>query len=293
MLKTTILLAGLTALFLVIGYFLGGQQGMLIAFVLALGMNFFSYFYSDKIVLKLYKAQPLDPARHQKLYSMIQELARRAEIPAPKAYIIENDQPNAFATGRNPANGALAVTTGLLQHLDEPEVAGVLAHEIGHIKNRDTLIMTITATIAGAISMLANFAMFFGGSRDGERTNPIAAILIMLLAPIAAGLIQMAISRTREYKADQIGGFLCGNPLDLASALQKISAASQHIVNPTAERNPTTAHLFISNPLNAHKIDNLFSTHPKPENRIRALQEQAHEMGITNKKQSVVQNPWA
>ena len=277
--KTGVLLAGITALFLAIGFLIGGQQGMLMAFVFALGTNLFAYWNSDKMVLRMYHAQPIDAHSQPELLAMVRELAANAGIPEPRAYLMDNPQPNAFATGRNPQNAAVAVTTGLLERLDAHEVRAVLAHELAHIKNRDTLIMTITATLAGAIGMLANFAFFFGGTRDGERANPLAGILIAILAPMAAMLVQMAISRTREYGADQGGAEMSGDPLALASALQKISAASGRIVNVDAEHNPATAHLFIANPLHGRGVDNLFSTHPSADNRISALRELATRMG--------------
>ena len=279
LLKTGVLLAGITALFLAIGFLIGGQQGMVLAFVFALGTNLFAYWNSDKMVLRMYRAQPVDERTQPQLLRMVRELAATAGIPEPRAYIMDNPQPNAFATGRNPEHAAVAVTTGLLERLDSSEVRAVLAHELAHIKNRDTLIMTVTATLAGAIGMLANFAFFFGGSRDGERANPLAGILIAVLAPMAAMLVQMAISRTREYSADQGGADISGDPLALASALQKISAASGRVVNADAERHPGTAHLFISNPLHGRGIDQLFATHPSAENRIHALRELAARMG--------------
>lgn len=280
--KTGMLLAGITALFLAIGYALGGEGGMVMALGFALVTNFISYWFSDSIVLKMYRAQPLSREGNRQLYSMIERLAQRANIPMPKAYIIDSPQPNAFATGRNPQHGAVAVTTGLIHMLDEEELAGVVAHELAHIKNRDTLIMTVTATIAGAIGMLANFALFFGGSREGNRPNPLVGIAIALLAPMAAMLVQMAISRTREYAADAAGGEIAGNPNSLARALAKINSAASRIDNHAAEQNPATAHMFIINPLHAYRVDNLFSTHPSTENRIRALEEQARAMGIAN-----------
>jgi heat shock protein HtpX len=279
--KTAILLAALTGLFVAIGGLIGGGSGMLIAFVVALGMNALAYWNSDKMVLSMYGAQPVDERQDPELYSLVGELARRAQIPMPRVYVMDNPQPNAFATGRNPEHAAVAVTTGLLQRLSKEELAGVLAHELAHIKNRDTLTMTITATIAGAISMLANFALFFGGSSD-SRNNPlglIGTIALVILAPLAAGLVQMAISRTREYDADRVGASIAGQPLWLARALEKIQiAAKQGIPNPEAERNPATAHMFIINPLLGHGMDNLFSTHPSTENRIARLTDMARGM---------------
>lgn len=275
--RTGMLLAALTGLFLAIGYMLGGEGGMMIAFLVALGMNFFSYWNSDKIVLKMYGAREVNASSAPELYTMVRDLAQRAQLPMPKVYIMDNPQPNAFATGRNPENAAVAATTGLLQSLSHEEVAGVMAHELAHVKNRDTLIMTITATIAGAISMLANFALFFGGNRNNP-LGPIGAILIMILAPMGAMLVQMMISRTREYEADRIGAEICGHPLWLASALNKLDKGTSLIDNHAAENNPGTAHLFIANPLHTRKTDNLFSTHPAMANRIQALQAMATQM---------------
>jgi heat shock protein HtpX len=271
----------LTALFLAIGFMIGGEQGMLIALVIALATNLFAYWNADKMVLAMYGARPVAREDAPGFYGIVEQLAHRAELPMPKVYVIEEDQPNAFATGRNPENAAVAATTGLLRVLSHEEIAGVMAHELAHVKNRDTLIMTITATIAGALGMLANFAFFFGGNRD-ERNNPLGAvgtILIMILAPIAAMLVQMLISRTREYEADRIGAEICGQPLWLASALAKIDQAAHAIDNRAAERNPATAHLFIVNPLHVRAMDNLFSTHPNVENRIRRLREIAGATG--------------
>ncbi len=277
-LRTGILLAGMTALFLAIGFMLGGQTGMIVAFLFALGTNAYAYWNSDKMVLRMYGAREVDARSAPGFYGIVEQLAHRAELPMPKVYIMDNPQPNAFATGRNPENAAVAATTGLLEILDHEEVAGVMAHELAHVKNRDTLIMTVTATIAGAISMIANFALFFGGNRD----NPlglIGTILLMILAPMAAMLVQMAISRTREYGADRMGGEICGQPMWLASALQKLQAGSQRVDNTVAENNPATAHMFIVNPLHVRSMDSLFSTHPKTENRVRALRELAVETG--------------
>lgn len=275
--RTALLLAGMTSLFLAIGYMIGGESGMVIAFVIALGMNAFSYWNSDKIVLRMYGARPVDAQSAPEFYQMVADLAKRANLPMPKVYIMENPQPNAFATGRNPENAAVAATTGLLNMLSPEEIAGVMAHELAHVKNRDTLIMTITATIAGAISMLANFAFFFGGSSDNRNNplGPISGILIMILAPMAAMLVQMLISRTREYEADRIGAEICGQPMWLASALNKMHQGASLIDNHTAENNPATAHMFIVNPLHGRKTDSLFSTHPNMENRIAALKKMA------------------
>ena len=279
--RTGLLLAAMTGLFLAIGYLMAGTTGMVIAFAVAVAMNVFSYWNSDKMVLNMYGAEEVDEHSHPAYYGMVRDLAQNAGLPMPKVYIMDNPQPNAFATGRNPENAAVAATTGLLQRLTHEEVAGVMAHELAHVKNRDTLIMTITATIAGAISMIANFAMFFGRGRD----NPlglIGSIAIMILAPIGAMLVQMAISRTREYAADRMGAEICGQPLWLASALHKISSAAHRVENDDAERNPATAHMFIINPLSGRGMDNLFSTHPNTDNRIEALTAMANEFQATS-----------
>lgn len=280
--KTAMLLAGLTALFMGVGYLIGGGAGAVIALVVAAGMNIFTYWNSDKMVLSMAGAQEVDARTAPDLYNMVAELAARAQLPMPKVYLMDEAQPNAFATGRNPENAAVAVTTGLLERLTREEVAGVVAHELAHIKNHDTLIMTITATIAGAISMLAQFGMFFGGNRDsnsGGGMGIIGTLAMVILAPIAAMLVQMAISRTREYSADRLGAQICGQPVWLAAALAKIANAAHAIPNDHAERNPATAHMFIINPLSGERMDNLFSTHPATENRIAALQELSREMG--------------
>ncbi|MFG6563216.1 zinc metalloprotease HtpX [Sulfitobacter sp. 1A13421] len=267
--KTAMLMAAMTALFMGVGYLIGGSGGALIALVVAAGMNAFTWWNSDRMVLKMHNAQPVSPGDRAGLYAMTAELARNAGLPEPKVYLIDTPQPNAFATGRNPANAAVAVTKGLMQSLSREELAGVIAHELAHIRNHDTAIMTVTATFAGAISMLANFALFFGGAR--ERMGMIGTLMMMFLAPMAAALVQMAISRTREYAADKAGAEICGHPLWLASALDKIAMGAARIDNHAAERNPATAHMFIINPLHAHKHDNLFATHPATENRIAAL----------------------
>ena len=276
--RTGLLLAGMTGLFLAVGYLIGGQGGMLIAFVVALGMNAFSYWNSDKMVLRMHGAEPADARSHPEFYKMIEHLARRADLPMPKLYIMHQDQPNAFATGRNPDNAAVAATTGLLQRLSHEQVAGVMAHELAHIKNRDTLIMTVTATIAGAISMLANFALFFGGRGRDNPLGIIGTIAMVILAPMAAMLVQMAISRTREYAADRGGAEICGNPMWLASALNVIAGEAGRIENEAAEHNPATAHMFIINPLSGARMDNLFSTHPDTGNRVAALQQMAGDV---------------
>jgi heat shock protein HtpX len=284
-LRTAVLLAGLTALFMGVGYLIGGANGAVIALLVAAGMNVFSYWNSDKLVLSMHGAQEVDARSAPDLHAMVRQLAGNAGLPMPKVYLMDNPQPNAFATGRNPQNAAVAVTTGLLNSLSRDEVAGVVAHELAHIRNHDTLIMTITATIAGAISMLAQFGMLFGGGhRDnnngggGGGFGIVGTIAMVILAPIAAMLVQMAISRTREYAADRLGAQISGRPDALASALGRIAGGAQHIENDAAERNPATAHLFIINPLSGHRMDNLFSTHPATENRIAALEAMAHEM---------------
>ena len=278
--RTAMLLAAMTALFMGIGFVIGGQSGMMIALVIAGAMNLFSYWNSDKMVLSMHHAQEVDEGSAPELFRMVRQLAQNAQLPMPKVYIINNPQPNAFATGRNPQNAAVAATTGLLERLTMEEVAGVMAHELAHIKNHDTLIMTITATIAGAISMLGNFAFFFGGNR--ENNNPlgfIGMLVAMIVAPLAAMLVQMAISRTREYAADRMGAEICGHPMWLASALAKIAGGVEQIHNPDAERSPATAHMFIINPLSGERMDNLFSTHPNTANRIAALRDLDGQMG--------------
>jgi len=274
-LRTAVLLAAMTALFLFIGGLLGGQVGMAIAFVFALGMNGFAYWNSDKMVLKMHKAREVSESDAPDYVRMVRRMATNAGLPMPKTYIIENPQPNAFATGRDPEHAAVAATSGLLALLTPEEVAGVMAHELAHVKNRDTLTMTITATMAGAIGMLANFAFFFGNSR--ERGGLLGTLAIMFLAPMAAGMVQMAISRSREYEADRIGAEICGRPLWLASALDKLDRGASRIENASAEKNPATAHLFIVNPLRGGRSDKLFSTHPAMANRIAKLQEMAQE----------------
>jgi heat shock protein HtpX len=278
-LRTTILLAGLTALFMGVGYLIGGQSGALIALLVAGAMNFFAYWNSDRMVLSMHDAHEVDETSARDLVGLVGELANRAGLPMPRVYLMDNPQPNAFATGRNPEHAAVAVTTGLLERLSREEVAGVIAHELAHIKNRDTLIMTITATIAGAISMLAQFGMFFGGHRNNSGPGMIGSIALIILAPIAAILVQMAISRTREYAADRMGGHIVGQPGWLASALAKIANAAQVIPNEEAERNPATAHMFIVNPLTASGIASLFATHPPVESRIAELEQLARELG--------------
>ncbi len=281
--RTGLLLAALTGLFLAIGYLIVGEGGMLLAFGVAVAMNFFAYWNSDRMVLSMYGAQEVDRHSAPGFYGIVAQLAERAGVPMPRVYIIESEQPNAFATGRSPEHAAVAATTGLLRAMSSEEIAGVMAHELAHVKHRDTLTMTITATLAGAIGMLANFAFFFGQSRDSNGTsNPlglIGGIAMMILAPIAAMLVQMAISRGREYEADREGALICGQPLWLASALEKLEGLAHQIPNEAAERNPATAHLFIVNPLHGGAVDNLFSTHPSTGNRVQALREMAAHSG--------------
>jgi len=276
--KTFMLMAALTALFLGAGYMLGGEGGMVMALIFAGLTNLFAWWNSDRMVLAMHGARQVDRRSAPELHGIVEQLAHRADLPMPKVFIIDTPQPNAFATGRNPENASVAATTGLLKMLSSEEVAGVMAHELAHVKNRDTLIMTITATMAGALSMLATFAMFFGGNRN----NPlgiVGVILMALLAPLAAALVQMAISRTREYGADAGGAEICGHPLWLASALERMDAAARRIDNRTAEANPSSAHVFIVNPLHAHSVDGLFSTHPDTAERIRRLRAMAGSAG--------------
>jgi heat shock protein HtpX len=293
--KTFILLAGMTALFMGVGYLLGGSGGMMIAFFMALAMNAFSYWNSASLVLRMYRAQEVDARTAPDYYGLVQQLAQNASLPMPKVYLIDNPQPNAFATGRNPQNAAVAATTGLVNSLSREELAGVMAHELAHIKNYDTLTMTVTATLAGAISMLANFAMFFGGNRNNGGIGIIGTLALVFLAPLAAMVVQMAISRSREYEADRGGAEISGQPLSLASALQKIAGAAKRVPNMAAERNPATAHMFIINPLSGERMDNLFSTHPNTENRIAALEELARTMGASGARLSepAPAGPWS
>ena len=247
-LKTAILLAGLTGLFMGVGYLIGGASGAMIALLIAAATNLFAYWNSDRMVLSMYGAHEVDRNSAPDLVHLVAELAGRAGLPMPRVFVMDEAQPNAFATGRNPQNAAVAVTTGLMQQLSREELAGVIAHELAHIRNHDTLLMTITATIAGAVSMLAQFGMFFGGNRDNNGPGIIGSIAMMILAPLGAMLVQMAISRTREYAADDLGARICGQPMWLASALAKIANAAHVVPNPEAERNPATAHMFIINP---------------------------------------------
>lgn len=281
--RTAMLLALMTALFMGVGYLIGGEGGMLIAFLIAAAMNLFSYWNGDKMVLRMHRAVEVDERSAPEFYGIVKALAERADLPMPRVYLIDTPQPNAFATGRNPQNAAVAATTGLLQRLSHEEVAGVMAHELAHVQNRDTLTMTITATLAGAISMLGNFAFFMGGNRDNNNPLGIIGVLVaIIVAPLAAMIVQMAISRTREYAADRRGAEICGRPLWLASALDKIARSAERIHNPDAERNPATAHLFIINPLSGERMDNLFSTHPDTGNRIAALQAMDAEWGSSS-----------
>ena len=272
LMKTAILMAAITALFMAIGSLLGGRAGMMLALLLAVGMNFFSYWFSDKMVLKMYSAREVDASSAPQFYRMIQDLAQRAGLPMPRVYVIDEDAPNAFATGRNPEHAAVAATTGIMRVLSERELRGVMAHELSHVKHRDILISTVSATMAGAISMLANFAMIFGGrDSEGRSTNPIVGLLVMLLAPLAASLIQMAISRAREFEADRGGAEISGDPRALASALEKIHRIAQGIPLEAAERHPETAQMMIMNPLPAGGLRGLFSTHPATEERVQRL----------------------
>ena len=275
-LKTSILMAAIVALFGLVGGALGGQSGMLIALLLAAGMNVYAYWFSDKAVLKMYDAQEVTPdnVEFRSYYNMVSELAQNAELPMPKVYVINEQQPNAFATGRNPEHAAVAATVGIMQILSERELRGVMAHELAHVKHRDTLTSTISATMAGAISSIAQFGMFFGGGRgdNGERNiSPIVSILMMFLAPMAAALIQMAISRSREFEADRKGAEICKDPKSLASALEKIHNYAHQIPNQTAEMHPETGQMMIINPLTGVSFDSLFSTHPKTEERVARL----------------------
>ncbi|MDC7709671.1 zinc metalloprotease HtpX [Vogesella indigofera] len=271
-LKTTILMAAIVALFGMIGGMIGGQSGMLLALLFGGAMNVFAYWNSDKMVLRMYNAQEVDARTAPELYNMVAELAQRAQMPMPRVYVIHEEQPNAFATGRNPEHAAVAATTGIMRLLSYQELRGVMAHELAHVKHRDTLISTISATMAGAISALANFAMFFGGrDEEGRPANPIASIAVALLAPLAASLIQMAISRAREFEADRGGAEISGDPLALASALQKIEYYAQGRIMPAAEAHPETAQMMIINPLSGGGLSSLFRTHPHTEERIARL----------------------
>lgn len=274
-LRTAVLLGVMTALFVGVGFMVGGEAGMIVAFGLAVAMNAFAWWNSDKLVLRMYGARQVDERSAPELHRVVARLAGRAGLPMPKLFVIDNDQPNAFATGRDPEHASVAATTGLLRRLSWQEIAGVMAHELAHVRSRDTLIMTVTATLAGTIGLLAQFGFLFG---RGARNNPfgiVGVLVAMIVAPLAAALVQMAVSRSREYAADRGGAEICGNPLWLADALDKIAAPARRIDNRAAEANPATAHLFIVNPLHAHRRDSLFATHPATENRVRALRRMA------------------
>lgn len=309
--KTAVLLAALTGILVAMGAVAGGQTGMVIAFIVALAMNLFSLWKSDTMVLKMFGAKEVDARSAPQYYGIVQEMAKRADLPMPRVYIMENAQPNAFATGRNPENSAVAASTGLMQMLTPEELAGVMAHELAHIKNRDTLTMAIAATIGGAVSMMAQymqFGMLFGGNRQNGALGIVGALVAAIVAPMAAMLVQMAISRSREYQADKLGAMICGNPRWLSSALEKIQHGARRIVNEDAEAVPAAAHLFIINPLTGQGMDNLFSTHPNTENRIaelEALEREWAASGISLNRQlgsagvpagglpSGTANPWA
>ena len=277
--KTALLMALMTMLLMVIGDYFGGLQGMTMMLIFGVAMNFFTYWNSDKMVLAHYNAKQVDKRTAPELYGIVEDLAKKAQIPMPKVYIINSPVPNAFATGRNPEHAAVAVNTALADILDRDELAGVLAHELSHVKHLDILISTVAASMAGAISTIAQWGMFFGGGRDenGESRNPIATILVMILAPMAAGLIQMAVSRSREFMADKSGGEICGKPDALADALLKIEAFAKRRVLPGATE--ATAHMFIINPFSGANMKQLFSTHPPTAERVRLLREQAKAMG--------------
>jgi heat shock protein HtpX len=279
--RTGILLAGLTGLFMAIGYLIGGGSGALIALIIAAATNLFSYWNADKLVLRMHDAQEVDEHSAPELVTIVRELAQRAGLPMPRVYLMDSPQPNAFATGRNPQHAAVCATTGLLNTLSRDEIAGVIGHELGHVRNHDTLTMTITATIAGAVSMLAQFGMFFRGGNRDSGLGIVGSVLMLILAPLAAMVVQMAISRTREYAADNLGARISGRPDALASALVKISRIAEEVPNDTAETNPATAPLFIVNPLSGRGMDNLFSTHPSTENRVAALDQLSREMGLS------------
>jgi len=276
LMKTAILMAAITALFMALGAMVGGRSGMMLALLVALGMNFFSYWFSDTMVLKMYNAREVDESSAPQFYGMVRELAQKAQLPMPRVYVIDENAPNAFATGRNPEHAAVAATTGIMRVLSERELRGVMAHELAHVKHRDILISTVSATMAGAISMLANFAMFFGGrDSEGRSSNPLVGILVAVLAPIAASVIQMSISRAREFEADRGGAEISGDPAALASALEKIHRIAQGIPLEAAERHPETAQMMIMNPLSGRGLAGLFSTHPATEERVARLLEMA------------------
>ncbi len=270
-LRTGLLMAAMTGLFLAVGFLLGGGAGMAIAFLFAAGTNAWVYWNSDKALLSMYGARPVDERSAPDLVHLVRQLSGQASLPMPRVYVVENEQPNAFATGRDPEHAAVCVTSGLLKRVSNEELAGVLAHELGHVKHRDTLTMTITATIAGAISMLANFAFFLGGGRRDNPLGFVGVLLIALLAPIAAVLVQMAISRSREFEADRAGAEISGRPLWLASALEHIENSAQRIENVEAEQHPATAHMFIINPLHGGGLAGLFASHPSTADRVARL----------------------
>ena len=283
--KTALLLAALTAIFVAMGALVGGRSGLMVAFVVALVMNVVSLWKSDTMVLKMFKAQEVDSSTAPDLVDLVHQLAQRAELPPPRVYILNNPQPNAFATGRSPSRSAVAVSTGLMETLNREELAGVIAHELAHIKNRDTLTMAVAATIGGAVSMFAQYLQIgalFGSGRNDDRggMGMIGTLAAMILAPLAAMLVQMSISRSREYAADRMGAMIVGNPMWLASALQKINVKARQIINQRAEAIPAAAHMFIINPLNGRGIDSMFSTHPNVDNRIAELEALAREMGV-------------
>lgn len=291
MVRTFVLMAAMTAFVGFIGLMLGGETGLIIALLIAFGMNFFSYWNSDKAVLRMHGARPVDARTAPDLWAITESMSRGAGLPMPALYVIETEQPNAFATGRNPDNAAVAVTRGLLTSMSREEVAGVVAHELAHIKNRDTLTMTITAMLAGAVSMLANFALLFGGGRD-RPLGLVGTIAMMILAPLAAGMVQMAISRVREYEADADGAVICGNPDWLASALMRLGVLSGRIDNIAAERNPATAHMFIVNPLHMQAVDSLFATHPPIEKRVEKLRALGSTDARAAQRRTAASGPW-
>lgn len=292
-LRVGLLLAAMTALFLVVGWIIGGTTGMIVALIAAAGMNAFAFWNSDRMILRMYNAREVDAHSAPQLHGIVERLAHRADLPMPRVYVIESAQPNAFATGRNPQNAAVAATTGLLRLLNAEELAGVMAHELAHVKHRDILTSTITATLAGAIGMLANFALFFGAtSNDDGEGSPlgfVGLLLMSILAPLAAMVVQMGVSRSNEYAADAAGAEICGQPLWLASALEKLETGARAIDNVRAENNPGTAHMFIVNPLHAHAVDGLFSTHPKTANRIARLRQMA---GVGGMGTLAATGPW-
>lgn len=290
--KTGLLMAAMTALFLAIGFALGRETGMLLALAFAVATNLLAYWNADKMVLRMAGARPVGPADLPEFHRMVERLAESAGLPMPKLYVIESEQPNAFATGRNPANAAVAATTGLLRRLTPDEIEGVMAHELAHVKNRDTLIMAVTATISGAIAMLANFSFLFGGRDRNAPGGVFGQILMIMLAPLAAMIVQMAISRTREYAADWAGAEISGKPMALAAALQRIATSAHGLRNEEAEANPAIAHLFIINPLAGSGVDSLFSTHPATENRIAALTAMAREPRFAGARPATA-GPWS